>query len=178
MTWCSENAALSSWVRFLCRSCQNLHSYTEPYRFSALSWYLGDPRQQSPCLRQVRRCMICEADPDELSHGLASTEPACCMVVVQREHNGQRTSNVYLWLLRSSEEGLDTTPRWSYAVGSRRALRSSLVYAPSNLRVCSLVSLQVSDPYMRVGITVAWNRRILVFLVKCAFHTLFRRVIA
>ena len=115
------SSSSSSWARFLHRSCPNSHSYTEPSRFSGLSWYSGDPRQPSSCLRQVRRCMICEADLDELSHGLASIEPACCMVVVQREHNGQRTSSVCLWLLRSGEEGLDITPRWSYAVGSQRS---------------------------------------------------------
>ena len=65
--------------------------------------------------------MICEANLDELSHELASTELVCCMVVVQREHNCQRASSVCLWLLRSVEEGLDITPRWSYAVGSRRS---------------------------------------------------------
>ena len=61
------------------------------------------------------------ANLDELSHGLASTELACCMVVVQRKHSGQRTSIVCLWLLRSDEEGLDTTPCWLYAVGSQRS---------------------------------------------------------
>ena len=29
--------------------------------------------------------LVCEADLDELSHGLASTELACCMVVVQHK---------------------------------------------------------------------------------------------
>ena len=66
------------------RTC--LHSYTEPTRFSGLSWHSGDPRQPSSGLSQVRRCLICEADLDQLSHGLASTDLACCVVVVQCEH--------------------------------------------------------------------------------------------
>ena len=44
-------------------------------------------------LRQVSRCILCEVNLDELSHGLASTELACCMFVVQRDHNRQSPVN-------------------------------------------------------------------------------------